>query len=196
MPFDLAISPKNVKSRLPSAGTIGLKDHALICLYLVLLDVKLAGLYTPPHAVALDHLEYAKTLPRPSQIETALWFSQAEFDLLRGSNLHPAVIERRREWKEEFSAFDRTHLDAVALDGALFTWDRYLWASSILSTRAFGSYLLDGDKSNATQVLLPGIDVFNHRRGAAVTWFSNYKERQMQLLIDESIQKGAGARLH
>ena len=73
--------------------------------------------------------------------------------------------------------------------------ERYLWAASLLSTRAFGSYLLDGDKPNATQVLLPGIDVFNHRRGTAVTWNTDYASKQIQLVTEEGVQAGASSYL-
>jgi len=68
--------------------------------------------------------------------------------------------------------------------------ERYLWASSIISSRAFPSYLLDGDRPNATQVLLPCIDAFNHKTGQAVTWFSNHEDKTINLITGSSVRAG------
>lgn len=128
MPFDLAISPDFIRANLPPEATSGLKDHAVMCLYLSLLDLHLLGLLGPDapdpaaRAAVSRHLEYAKTLPRPDQMETALWFNAAEVDLLRGSNLYPALEERRAEWKAEFAGIQDHHLDSVGIVRDLFTW--------------------------------------------------------------------------
>lgn len=50
--------------------------------------------------------------------------------------------------------------------------------------------MLDGERENATQIFLPAIDVFNHKRATAVTWFSDHKNKRMQLITDEPIQAG------
>ena len=128
MPFHLAISPSFIRAKLPPAATSGLKDHAIMCLYLSLLDLHLLGRVEPDaHDAAVKaavsrHLEYAKTLPRPEQMETALWFNAEELDLLRGSNLYPAVEERRAEWKAEFAGIQDEHLKSAGIAGDLFTW--------------------------------------------------------------------------
>ena len=70
----------------------------------------------------MRHLPYARTLPRPEQMQTALWFNEEEFDLLRGSNLHPAVKERRREWEVEYANFKPEHLAALHMEKEQFTW--------------------------------------------------------------------------
>lgn len=75
-------------------------------------------------------------------------------------------------------------------DGANENRECFQWASTTLSSRAFPSYLLDGERENATQIFLPAIDVFNHKRATAVTWFSDHKNKRMQLITDEPIQAG------
>ena len=128
MPFDLAISPSFIRTNLPAEATSALKDHAIMCLYLSLLDLHLLGLAEPdaPDAAVKSavsrHLEYARTLPRPEQMETALWFNAEEFDLLRGSNLYPAVEERRTEWQAEFAGIQDEHLRSLGIARDLFTW--------------------------------------------------------------------------
>ena len=68
--------------------------------------------------------------------------------------------------------------------------DHYLWACTIISSRAFPSYILNGDKEHPTQVLLPCIDVFNHRRAEQVIWFTDYKTSDVQMLHEAPIKAG------
>lgn len=121
IPFDLAITPSASRKILPAEATAGLSDHAAICLYLILLDLQLQDTAAPLTS-PLRHLEYARTLPRQEQMQTALWFTDDELDLLRGSNLYPAVHERRREWEAEYNSIKAEHLAAVQMNSALFTW--------------------------------------------------------------------------
>jgi hypothetical protein len=67
--------------------------------------------------------------------------------------------------------------------------ERYLAASTYLSSRAFPSAVLEstpwsGDTPSPYPLLLPGVDVFNHRRGWAVSWVTSHRE---------SSSPGAGA---
>lgn len=57
--------------------------------------------------------------------------------------------------------------------------ERYLTASTYLSSRAFPSTLLSRTPSlqptpSSHPILLPGIDSLNHRRGQPVSWFVSY----------------------
>lgn len=97
------MTPKFVSETLPDEYTVGLSDHAKMCLYLVLHDLALAG-DEDAGKLPLKHLEWAKLLPRIEQMRTAMWFNDAEHDLLRGSNLYPAIDERRAGWQDEHKA--------------------------------------------------------------------------------------------
>jgi hypothetical protein len=119
MPYELAITPKLILSELPTELTQDLGDHQLMCLYLVMHDCVLSGLSLP---YELKHLEYVKTLPRPHQMQTALYFNDAEFDLLRGSNLYPAVLDRRKEWELKHNDMLRKLEGRLPFDASNLSW--------------------------------------------------------------------------
>jgi hypothetical protein len=76
---------------------------------------------------------------------------------------------------------------------------RYLLASSYLSSRAFPSTLLSPTPSvnspeTSYPVLLPGIDILNHRRGEKVSWIvtqdQDAHEPHISLALDCARQRG------
>ncbi|GAA5912543.1 hypothetical protein JCM6882_004797 [Rhodosporidiobolus microsporus] len=178
-PFALAVTPTLARqcipvSLLPSSPTSQRKtrqpNHELMCLYLCLHTV------TPQTAervsgLSLQHRVYVDDLPSSESMRTTLYFSPSERELLRGSNLFGATEDRERGWKEEWEEVQRWLADMDVRKEV--TWERWLWACTILSSRAFPSSLIDGDKENSTPVLFPGIDMLNHRPTAKLTWSSD-----------------------
>ncbi|KAI9638021.1 uncharacterized protein MKK02DRAFT_36002 [Dioszegia hungarica] len=130
---------------------------------------------------SLRHWPYINSLPPAPDLTTPLYFTEPELDLLRGTNLHGAVMDRKAEWKEEWAA-----MNAVLKKDGL-TWDRYLLTATYLSSRAFPSKLLrlpdtgssttsaiqTSDEEDSHPVLLPGVDLFNHARGQPIVWLSS-----------------------
>ncbi|KAF7352490.1 SET domain-containing protein [Mycena venus] len=127
----------------------------------------------------LAHFPYVKSLPARDQLRTPLHFTEAELELLKGSNLYGATLDRRREWEAEFeecrgviSAVDREWADQ-------FTWELYLTAATHLSSRAFPSTLISQNLSLTSPgvpepILLPGVDSLNHARAEPVSWVQSY----------------------
>ncbi|TKA58291.1 hypothetical protein B0A53_00028 [Rhodotorula sp. CCFEE 5036] len=144
-------------------------DRRLMVLYLVLhlLPTILLDQISPE--LALTHAPYISALPSPSSIRTPLYFSPAERALLEGTNLDGATRDREQLWQNE-RAQVLARLRAAEEVKHAITWDRWLWACTMLSSRAFPSSLIDGDQPNSTPVLFPGIDLLNHRPTAKVTW--------------------------
>ncbi|TFK92891.1 SET domain-containing protein [Polyporus arcularius HHB13444] len=123
----------------------------------------------------LKHGPYIATLPSPDRLRTPLHFSDAELKAFQGSNLYGATLDRRRDWEAEWQQCKSVIAAANASWGAQFTWDRYLTASTYLSSRAFPSTVLSSTPSlvatpTSHPVLLPGIDSLNHARGHPVSW--------------------------
>ena len=58
----------------------------------------------------------------------------------------------------------------------------------MLSSRAFPSHLIDGDRANATPILFPGVDTLNHRRGEKVGWLSS--DTALALVTDVALEPG------
>ena len=140
----------------------------------------------------LIHSPYLDTLPSPDRLRTPLHFSTEELDALKGTNLYGATIDRRRVWEAEWEQClaDVSTINAVL--GKELTWygplgdyllgltdsaqrERYLTASTYLSSRAFPSTLLSTPPSllqspHSYPVLIPGVDSLNHARAQPVSW--------------------------
>lgn len=124
-------------------------------------------------------------MPTAEKLTTPLWYTLAERDLLRGTNLHGATEEREAKWREEWQALPK-ELETE--------WETYLWSATMLSSRAFGSSLLPDFEGESTPIFLPGIDAFNHRRGQKVLW--NKTDKGLELVTEADLPAGASRRLH
>ncbi|GAA5823460.1 hypothetical protein JCM3770_006045 [Rhodotorula araucariae] len=178
-PFSLAVTPTLVRQCIPtlllptcpsSSRQSRQPNHELMTLYLCL--------HTFPSSVAeraagldLQHHVYVDHLPTSDAMRTTLYFAPAERELLRGSNLFGATEEREQGWRDEWEEVRSWVSDSEIRDA--LSWEKWLWACTILSSRAFPSSLIDGDKENSTPVLFPGIDMLNHRPTSKVTWSSD-----------------------
>ncbi|KAM0756459.1 SET domain-containing protein [Meredithblackwellia eburnea MCA 4105] len=191
--FDTAITPNSSKSALkPLTRDKSLahwSDHQLIATYLALyLD---SSFLTIPEASSQHwkHAPYVELLPKPADLTTPSYWTEDERLLLQGTNLAPAVLERQKKWEMELEGVREWLRPEV---GELITWDAYLWASTMLSSRAFPSNLLHVDSTSMvgdpTPVLLPGIDMLNHsNEGVKVSWVSDVVKRTMAIVIDEDV---------
>ena len=101
-------------------------------LYLVLHLFPAALLAQISSELALTHEPYISALPSPSSIRTPLYFSPAERALLRGTNLDGATRDREQLWQTE-RAQALARLRAPEEVKNAITWDRWLWACTMLS---------------------------------------------------------------
>ncbi|KAG5176902.1 hypothetical protein JKP88DRAFT_202661 [Tribonema minus] len=79
---------------------------------------------------------YLALLPTLEEYSVPLTYSDAEVELLRGSDMHAAVVRYRAE---VHAAFDRLYGAgglAAAPETAFVTRERYLWAEAVTSSRA------------------------------------------------------------
>ncbi|BGO90464.1 hypothetical protein NBRC10512_004730 [Rhodotorula toruloides] len=208
-PFSLAITPKQARRCIPdtlspsspsSSRPKRLPDHEIMTLYLCLHLLPKSVVDQVPD-LDLQHQPYVDFLPKSEAMRTPLYFTPAERELLRGTNLYGAAQEREDDWKAEWREVTSWVTDEEVRRE--LTWERWLWACTILSSRAFSSDLIDGDKDNSTPVLFPGVDLLNHRPDARVTWFSDMdteNERadgravgkgSLTIVLDEEIPAGA-----
>ncbi|KAI9068836.1 SET domain-containing protein [Trametes sanguinea] len=180
IPFSLAITPALSKAALESLferagatapGLRELSERQLVCTYL-----SMHWIAEPSSSQgALQHGPYINMLPSPEKLRTPLHFSPAELEAFRGSNLFGATLDRRRDWEAEWEQCKTIVNAANPSWGTAFTWERYLTASTYLSSRAFPSTVLSEaptlvTTSSSYPVLLPGIDALNHARGHPVSW--------------------------
>lgn len=80
----------------------------------------------------LDHRPYVELLPTPDSFRTTLYFSPQERELLRGSNLFGATEDREKIWDAEWREVTQNWISEERLKSEL-TWERWLWASTIIS---------------------------------------------------------------
>ncbi|GAA5880500.1 hypothetical protein JCM3774_000629 [Rhodotorula dairenensis] len=224
-PFSLAITPSSVRRALPleffpppsTAADPSIAtntdadddDHRLMVLYLVLhlLPSSLiasirADLAAAAEQLHLAHEPYVSALPNPSSLRTPLYFTPRERALLRGTNLDGATSDRERQWQRERDEVLRRVRAPDEVKSAI-SWDHWLWACTMLSSRAFPSSLIDGDRANSTPVLFPGIDLLNHRPTAKVTWSTDVHaapttsdartadKGSLTIVLDETVSAGS-----
>ncbi|KIO31912.1 hypothetical protein M407DRAFT_67389, partial [Tulasnella calospora MUT 4182] len=190
-PFSLAITPETSSAALNTwlqrtakaedsliweQSTQNWTERMFICSYIVTHWLaRDSGLLES--APELRHFPYLETLPPFRLLSNSLTFCDAEMELLKGTNLYGATIDRRNELLEQCqrcqSVFKR-YIPNLA-DG--FTFERYQTAAIYISSRSFPSILLSPNPSLAPTasspshpILLPLLDSLNHERSTPVTW--------------------------
>ena len=154
---------------------------------------------------------YIRSIPQPTEAQllgTPLYYDDEDWVWLHGTNLEHAARKTERMWCNEY---DEVMQSLIRIDGSLangWSWSLYKWAATIMSTRCFpasalaNSILADRSSgSNGTHagipsdalepgspVLIPGVDLLNHRPSAKVTW--QWTSVNCRLVINENL--GAG----
>jgi len=186
-PFEHAVTPTlaraNLGSVLPPSPPP--TNHELITTYIALHCAHSST--PPPLGVTLAHAAYVASLPTAADFATPCYYSEAELLHLRGTNLFGAVGDRLTGWKEEWKGV------VGRLEGetkAALSWKDWLWACTVISSRAFPSVLIDGDKANNTPVLFPGVDTLNHRYGEKVTWKTDVNAKTVTIVLETGVPAG------
>ena len=180
IPYAGVISVDTATARLfPLAPTLRdllsakiISGRTLIYLYMLVAYGDLRG-----------HGPYLRSLPTVH--DDPLWWSEDELAELNGTNLVAAIEERRRALKRAWDALvPLLHgLSCPFGPPTEFTWERFLWAHSCFTSRAFPQWLSrpphpdshvgdvpDDDPMQAVGCLLPVLDTLNHRYRARITW--------------------------
>ncbi|GES61755.1 SET domain protein [Aspergillus terreus] len=137
---------------------------------------------------------YICTLPQPGDLTTPLYYEGADLRWLEGTSLAPAREQKESLLKEKYqSTFEELRNSGFG-DAEKYTWELYLWASTIFVSRAFSAKVLAGVIPHAelpeenVSVLLPFIDVLNHRPLAKVEWRAG--ERDVLFVVLEHVAAG------
>ncbi|KAI0311446.1 SET domain-containing protein [Amylostereum chailletii] len=174
-PFSLAITP-SLSLRVLSDINItvtGWSERQLVCSYIVF-----HWIISPETLSVFMHAPYLNTLPDATKLRTPLHFTPEELETLKGTNMYGATMDRKRDWLAEWEKCRKDIATTNEHWAEAFTWDRYLTASTYLSSRAFPSTLLSASPSlvqtaASHPVLLPGVDALNHARAQPVSWVVN-----------------------
>ncbi|KAJ6163205.1 hypothetical protein N7497_003184 [Penicillium chrysogenum] len=135
---------------------------------------------------------YLRTLPQPGQLTTPLFFGEEDVDWIQGTGIPEAAVERIKVWEQKYD-FGYLKLDEIGFpDCEQYTWELYLWASTIITSRAFSAKVLSGAvqpddlPEDGVSALLPLIDLPNHRPMAKVEWRAGDEDIGLLVLEDHS----------
>ncbi|KAK4948055.1 hypothetical protein LTR10_013109 [Elasticomyces elasticus] len=156
---------------------------------------------------------YIATLPTVDDVTDMQFEEEADVIWLEGTNLKGGISAQVAKWKEMYLQGMGQLKQAQwpnALDGS-YTWPKFRWAATIFGSRSFTSQVLDDtppadlarlryrsnddDSSDLVRlfsdrfgVLLPLLDLLNHKPGAKVEWQARYSFVGLQIL--ENYQSG------
>ncbi|KAM0793819.1 hypothetical protein BDR22DRAFT_978226 [Usnea florida] len=118
----------------------------------------------------------------PLSFSTPLWYDEDDLVWLRGTNLGKATEIRKEAWRQEYeNAMQLLFADGFGLENMpLWTWELYLRAATVMTTRSFSGpasfnrtseeSLVARDHVGRCPILIPGLDILNHDPSAKVSW--------------------------
>lgn len=113
------------------------------------------------------------------EINLPMFWTSQQREWLKGTNIDGDCELKLIKWKKEYALLKEKLPD---LDWELLSIEKYLWACSIFSSRAFPGRLiycteeeekLYGAKEFYLSVLLPIVDIANHKPLTPVSWDTN-----------------------
>ncbi|KAI8985973.1 hypothetical protein BDB01DRAFT_72760 [Pilobolus umbonatus] len=133
----------------------------------------------PSKAVQAYYLAFQRTLGKqsyywpyinilPKTIMTPLYFNEDDFYYIQNTNLASATRERMKALQEDFAKI----LNALpaTLNKNMVSWDYFLWAYTIYTSRAFPYRLIDPTSTESSEALFPLVDSLNHKPHTKITW--------------------------
>lgn len=148
---------------------------------------------------------YLAILPTVQEVDDLEFETDADVAWIRGTNLEAAFASQRRKWKEQFQEAN-DQLASLGWENARngkYTYRLYRWASNIFGSRSFTSQVMDdtapADRarplgrrdpdyeilsrlfSERFAVLLPLLDILNHRPAALVEWQAEINHVGLQI---------------
>lgn len=148
---------------------------------------------------------YIAVLPSVKDVDDLQFETDADVAWIHGTNLEAAFASQRRKWKDQFEEANNL-LVSLAWDNARagrYSYRLYRWASNIFGSRSFTSGVMDdtapADRarpmghrepdhdmlsrlfSDRFAVLLPLLDILNHRPAALVEWQAEINHVGLQI---------------
>ncbi|CAG8752467.1 14603_t:CDS:2 [Gigaspora margarita] len=174
LPLKLTISYKLAQEYLPILDPLGCR--AALATFLI--HERFLGKLSFYHP-------YINILPK--YIPTPLMYTEQEMSWLKGTNLGYGIKSRKELLKKEFDEI----LKIVSNDELInaLSWELYLWACNIISSRCFPNKLIDPDDVEVKEALFPLIDSFNHRPRQKITW-ETHERCELRLVAGNYIETG------
>ncbi|KAH9449516.1 hypothetical protein Pst134EB_020343 [Puccinia striiformis f. sp. tritici] len=163
------------------------------------------------------HEEYVRLLPETDDLMTPIFWKNAELQKLHTTSLLYSVNQQKQLWTSEYESLIGKILglspslhDFMARHTSCLD---YFWASTIVTSRSFPSTLMATSSDipahptcpshpaipsfppvEAVPILLPGVDIFNHKRGSKIEWKPIRHESRVQRIeivsLEDQIARG------
>ncbi|KAG0207445.1 hypothetical protein BGX28_001326 [Mortierella sp. GBA30] len=121
----------------------------------------------------------------PDKIHTALEFDEEDLEQLRGTNAYLTVRDLKLNLRTKYDRTMRIVGDQLKIEDG-YIWEKFLWAETVVSSRAFPAHLFGGGIEGES-VLIPLGDTLNHKSRHKVTWIKTQHGLEMS---GGSINKG------
>ncbi|KAF8542264.1 hypothetical protein BDD12DRAFT_729499 [Trichophaea hybrida] len=166
-PHTLVLDYDKATAAFPKAFVESVCPHAALCFFLCKERILGEKSFWWP---------YLRILPK--EFNTPLYFDEADKKFLNGCNLgyDESVDGRRSTWDTEWSN-GLDVLKSIGEDVNGYTWDLFLWATTVFTSRSFMGKLMrwDGNPDahsyeDDDPALFPIVDSLNHRPRAKITW--------------------------
>ncbi|KAF1998294.1 SET domain-containing protein [Amniculicola lignicola CBS 123094] len=118
---------------------------------------------------------YLACLPHPREMTTPVWYTDDELENLEHTAVLEATRSRKAQYLKEHAAATllmKEHEDLAHFAESTCTFTNFLWAATIMTSRAFISkhIIPDEEKYPNFSILFPVIDLLNHRPSEPATW--------------------------
>ncbi|KAF8945436.1 hypothetical protein BGZ47_002631 [Haplosporangium gracile] len=113
----------------------------------------------------------------PDRIHTALEFDDQDMEYLRGTNAYMVVKELKETLRAKYDKTMKIVGDQLSVEHG-YTWERFLWAETVISSRTFPASLFGHEVENEI-VLIPLADSLNHKSRHKITWIKTAEGLQM-----------------
>ncbi|KAL4821766.1 hypothetical protein BDW67DRAFT_189717 [Aspergillus spinulosporus] len=138
---------------------------------------------------------YIRTLPQPGSLTTLPYYEEEDdLEWLEGTSLLQARKQKVALLREKYERSRDELRKSGFQDAEKYSWDLYLWASTIFVSRAFSEKVLSGvipehEMPENNSVLLPFIDILNHRPLAKVEWRAGKQNVDFVILEDVNVNE-------
>ncbi|GAM18946.1 hypothetical protein SAMD00019534_021210 [Acytostelium subglobosum LB1] len=129
----------------------------------------------------------------PETLNTGLYFTEEEIDLLRGSPAYVHIQVVKSETKQVFERLRSSLFQSKQFELCTITWDRFKWATSIVTSRKMYTDAPGVDEQGnpvLTVVLAPFIDHFNHNEDAQAVYDFDHQSATIKVTTIRPVKSG------
>lgn len=115
-----------------------------------------------------------------------IFYHDRDWEWLRGSSFVQRTEKHREQLRKQFETVE----DLVPGFSRNYTFEEFLWARSVVSSRVFG-WRLPGVSTDDTDFMVPFGDMFNHRSPKQIEWIFNETSKTLDFWVREDVPAGS-----